>query len=126
MDDYKKGLVHRRSYDDPLFTYTKFVAGDCTDKETGLSGICTLLRNCDFANSHNYTVCGFESCNKFVCCPYRKHDAKSLQACEDYSESVFEFKRVSLLEPSVNQKISCSAISPSGGKFASPKQFPHI
>lgn len=62
----------------------------------------------------------------FVCCPHRKYDAISLQACEVYKETVFEFIRVSLLDPTRNKNVSCSAISPSGGYFASPKQFPHI
>lgn len=85
------------------------------------------MRNCEFATSKNYTVCGYDKCDKFVCCPHRKYDTKGLKACKDYSESVYEFKRVNLLEPIfVNKNLSCFAIFPSGGMFATPKQFPHI
>lgn len=61
------------------FFYTKFEAGSCTDKITGEEGICKTKKLCEKETTRNYTVCGFDNCNEFICCPINRFTSKSLQ-----------------------------------------------
>lgn len=61
------------------FFYTKFEAGSCIDKVTGEDGICKTRNQCETSTSKNYTTCGYDSCNEFICCPIKRFTSKSLQ-----------------------------------------------
>lgn len=61
------------------FFYTKFEAGSCTDKITGEDGICKTKQQCETSTTKNYTSCGFDNCNEFICCPIKRFTSKSLQ-----------------------------------------------
>lgn len=73
------GIIYRRSLIDFSYNYASINAGSCTDEITGEDGICTLPSRCELSFDRNFTVCGNDQCNLYICCPFRKFNSKSLQ-----------------------------------------------
>lgn len=122
--------IRRLSFIDWNFRYTKIVAGSCVDESTGLEGTCMSAQRCNpnyNELSLNYTICGYDFCTEFICCPNPNYSTKSLKECARYSESVFEIKRtVQNLKQKPYTNYPCYTIAPSGGRRAFIKEFPHM
>lgn len=76
--------IRIKAVDHSEFTYSKIEAGSCIDEITGEDGICKTSKFCDVSKSRNYTVCGYDSCNEFICCPIKRFTSKSLQGKNDF------------------------------------------
>lgn len=127
----KKTPIRRRAFVDSNFYFTKIVAGSCVDEITGEKGTCMPIGRCNpkyyIENTRNYTTCGHDYCNKFICCPTPNSKKKSLQGCARYSEAVFETTRnIKNLKSKPYKNYPCYAVAPAGGNRAHPKEFPHM
>lgn len=60
-------------YSDNKFEYTNISGGKCTMRNSGKSGHCTSVKQCNTRlpsiNSSDYTICGYDCCNELICCP---------------------------------------------------------
>lgn len=61
-------------YENPKYETVRMVGSSCTDKQTGLSGTCRIIHQCQEVLNReeaNRTVCGYDCCTPVVCCPER-------------------------------------------------------